>query len=99
MRWRRRHSKRASSSWQFELSFGSTAFKMADVRAHLISSKSFISAILTAPQVQESEIRAQHIRVAELKTRATEIDVEKWANRSVLHKIKDYAAYSINQLL
>ena len=31
--------------------------------------------------------------------RATEIDVEKWAKRSVFHKIKDYAAYSINELL
>ena len=31
--------------------------------------------------------------------RATEIDVEKWAKRSVFHKIKDYAAYSISQLL
>ena len=31
--------------------------------------------------------------------RAEEIDVEKWAKRSVFHKIKDYAAYSINELL
>jgi len=31
--------------------------------------------------------------------RAVEIDVEKWANRSIFHKIKDYAAYSINELL
>lgn len=31
--------------------------------------------------------------------RALEIDVEKWARRSVFHKIKDYAAYSINELL
>jgi cardiolipin synthase len=31
--------------------------------------------------------------------RAQEIDVEKWAKRSVFHKIKDYAAYSINELL
>ena len=31
--------------------------------------------------------------------RATEIDVEKWSRRSLLHKIKDYAAYSINELL
>jgi cardiolipin synthase len=32
-------------------------------------------------------------------SRAEEIDVEKWANRSIFHKIKDYAAYSINELL
>ena len=31
--------------------------------------------------------------------RAQEIDVEKWAKRSIFHKIKDYAAYSINELL
>jgi cardiolipin synthase A/B len=31
--------------------------------------------------------------------RAQEIDVEKWARRNVFHKIKDYAAYSINELL
>src|SRR6185295_11107859 len=31
--------------------------------------------------------------------RAEEIDVEKWAKRSIGHKIKDYAAYSINELL
>lgn len=31
--------------------------------------------------------------------RADEIDVEKWSRRSVFHKIKDYAAYSINELL
>ena len=31
--------------------------------------------------------------------RAEEIDVEKWANRNIFHKIKDYAAYSINELL
>jgi len=31
--------------------------------------------------------------------RAEEIDVEKWSKRSFLHKVKDYAAYSINELL
>jgi cardiolipin synthase len=31
--------------------------------------------------------------------RATEMDVEKWVKRSIGHKIKDYAAYSINELL
>ena len=31
--------------------------------------------------------------------RAEEIDVEKWARRNIFHKIKDYAAYSINELL
>ena len=31
--------------------------------------------------------------------RAEEIDVEKWAKRGIFHKIKDYAAYSINELL
>jgi cardiolipin synthase len=31
--------------------------------------------------------------------RAEEIDVEKWARRGFFHKVKDYAAYSINELL
>jgi cardiolipin synthase len=31
--------------------------------------------------------------------RAEEIDVEKWAKRGLWHKIHDYAAYSINELL
>jgi cardiolipin synthase len=31
--------------------------------------------------------------------RAEEIDLEKWARRSVWHKLKDHAAYSINELL
>ena len=31
--------------------------------------------------------------------RAEEIDVEKWAKRGFFHKVKDYAAYSINELL
>ena len=31
--------------------------------------------------------------------RANEIDVEKWAKRGFFHKVKDYAAYSINELL
>jgi cardiolipin synthase len=31
--------------------------------------------------------------------RAEEIDVEKWAKRGIFHKIKDHAAYSINELL
>ena len=31
--------------------------------------------------------------------RAEEIDVEKWARRGIWHKIKDHAAYSINELL
>ena len=31
--------------------------------------------------------------------RAEEIDVEKWVRRGFFHKVKDYAAYSINELL
>jgi cardiolipin synthase A/B len=31
--------------------------------------------------------------------RATEIALEKWNRRSVWHKLKDQAAYSINELL
>jgi cardiolipin synthase A/B len=31
--------------------------------------------------------------------RATQIDVEAWSRRSIWHKLKDHAAYSINELL
>jgi len=31
--------------------------------------------------------------------RAREIDVEEWSRRSLWHKLKDHAAYSINELL
>jgi cardiolipin synthase len=31
--------------------------------------------------------------------RATEIDLEKWNRRGLWHKLKDQAAYSINELL
>lgn len=31
--------------------------------------------------------------------RSEEIDLEKWARRSIWHKLKDHAAYSINELL
>ena len=59
---------------EFGLGFRLAADKHHAMASSLLQSLSselgeaFISAILTAPQVQESEIRAQHIRVAELKT-------------------------------
>jgi cardiolipin synthase A/B len=31
--------------------------------------------------------------------RAEEVDLEEWSRRSVWHKLKDHAAYSINELL
>jgi cardiolipin synthase len=31
--------------------------------------------------------------------RATEIDLDKWQRRSAWHKLKDHAAYLINELL
>jgi pyruvate-ferredoxin/flavodoxin oxidoreductase len=49
--------------------------KHRDLAANLLKSFSaelgepFVNAVLTAPQIQESEIRAQRIRIAELKTK------------------------------
>jgi pyruvate-ferredoxin/flavodoxin oxidoreductase len=60
---------------EFGLGFRLAADKHRDLAINLLRSLSyelgedFITAILTLPQVQESEIRAQRIRVAELKTK------------------------------
>jgi cardiolipin synthase len=50
--------------------------------------------------ILDPDIAAKLDRIFErYVARAQEIDVEKWARRSIFHKIKDYAAYSINELL
>jgi pyruvate-ferredoxin/flavodoxin oxidoreductase len=60
---------------EFGLGFRLAADKhleLANARLKSLSSElgeAFVIALLTAPQIQESEIRAQRIRVAELKTR------------------------------
>jgi len=60
---------------EFGLGFRLAATKHHEMARSLLKSLSgelgeaLVTAILTAPQIQESEIRAQHIRVAELKTR------------------------------
>jgi pyruvate-ferredoxin/flavodoxin oxidoreductase len=64
---------------EFGLGFRLAASKHYDLAGSLLRSLSgelgeaLVTAILTAPQVQESEIRAQRIRVAELKTRLLRI--------------------------
>ncbi len=60
---------------EFGLGFRLTADKHLDLAATRLKSLSselgeeLVTAILTAPQVRESEIRAQRIRIAELKTK------------------------------
>ncbi len=69
---------------EFGLGFRLAADKHHEMARSLLQSLSaelgeaFTTAILTAPQVRESEIRAQHIRVAELKMRLLQL-----ADRSV----------------
>ncbi len=60
---------------EFGLGFRLAADKHRELAGNLLKSLApelggdFVDAILTAPQIQESEIRAQRIRVAELKTK------------------------------
>ncbi len=60
---------------EFGLGFRLAADKQLELATERLKSlasdlgEALVSAILTAPQIQESEIRAQRIRVAELKTR------------------------------
>src|SRR6202008_4528912 len=55
----------------------------------------FTTAILTAPQIQESEIRAQHIRVAELKTRLLKLADRHAAARDLLSVVDHLVRRSI----
>ncbi|MDP1730739.1 MAG: pyruvate:ferredoxin (flavodoxin) oxidoreductase [Devosia sp.] len=54
-----------------------------------------VDAILTAPQVQESEIRAQRIRVAELKTKLLKLEAENPAARDLLSVVDHLVRRSI----
>jgi len=54
-----------------------------------------VEAILTAPQIQESEIRAQRIRVAELKTRLLQLKAESQAARDLLSVVDHLVRRSV----
>ena len=67
---------------EFGLGFRLAADKHLDLARALLKSmaaevgEELVTAILDAPQIQESEIRAQRIRVAELKTKLLKLDSE-----------------------
>jgi pyruvate-ferredoxin/flavodoxin oxidoreductase len=54
-----------------------------------------VEAILNAPQIQESEIRAQRIRVAELKTRLLKLQAETQAARDLLSVVDHLVRRSV----
>ena len=57
--------------------------------------EAFVTAILTAPQVQESEIRAQRIRVAELKTKLLKLADRNETARDLLSVVDHLVRRSI----
>ncbi len=75
---------------EFGLGFRLAADKHRDLALSLLRSfaseleAAFVAAIITAPQVTESEIRAQRIRVAELKTKLLNLADRNSAVRDLL---------------
>jgi len=57
--------------------------------------EAFVTAILTAPQVQESEIRAQRVRVAELKTKLLALADDNAPARDLLSVVDHLVRRSI----
>jgi pyruvate-ferredoxin/flavodoxin oxidoreductase len=86
---------------EFGLGFRLAATKHDEMARSLLKSLSdqlgeaFITAILTAPQVQESEIRAQHIRVAELKTKLLKLADRNETARDLLSVVDHLVRRSI----
>ena len=72
--------------------------KLAAQRLKSLSSElgeSLIAAILSAPQIQESELRAQRIRVAELKTRLLALAAGSEAARDLLSVVDHLVRRSV----
>ena len=86
---------------EFGLGFRLAADKHRDLATSLLKSLSselgedLIAAILTAPQIQESEIRAQRIRVAELKTKLLKLADRNDIARDLLSVIDHLVRRSI----
>jgi pyruvate-ferredoxin/flavodoxin oxidoreductase len=86
---------------EFGLGFRLSADKHRNLAADLLKSlgselgESFIATILTAPQVQESEIRAQRIRIAELKTKLLKLADRNDAARNLLSVVDHLIRRSI----
>jgi pyruvate-ferredoxin/flavodoxin oxidoreductase len=86
---------------EFGLGFRLAADKHREMAGSLLKSLSIefgealITAVLTAPQVRESEIRAQRIRVAELKTRLLQLADRDDAARNLLSVVDHLVRRSI----
>jgi pyruvate-ferredoxin/flavodoxin oxidoreductase len=86
---------------EFGLGFRLSADKHRDLAAELLKSLSselgedFVAAILAAPQIQESEIRAQRIRVAELKTKLLKLADRSDPARNLLSVVDHLVRRSI----
>jgi pyruvate-ferredoxin/flavodoxin oxidoreductase len=86
---------------EFGLGFRLAANKHRELALSLLRSLSselgaaFVAAIITAPQVYESEIRAQRIRVAELKTKLLKLANTSAAARDLLSVVDHLIRRSI----
>jgi len=86
---------------EFGLGFRLAADKHLDLAVSLLKAlapelgDNFVTAILTAPQIQESEIRAQRIRVAELKTKLLRLVDRHPAARDLLSVVDHLVRRSI----
>ena len=86
---------------EFGLGFRLAADKHRELATKLLKSLSselgedFTTAILAAPQIQESEIRAQRIRIAELKTKLLKLADRNDAARNLLTVVDHLVRRSI----
>jgi len=86
---------------EFGLGFRLAADKHLDLAKALLKSlapelgEALVTAILTAPQVRESEIRAQRIRVAELKTKLLSLASSNETARDLLSVVDHLVRRSI----
>ncbi|HTU36317.1 MAG TPA: pyruvate:ferredoxin (flavodoxin) oxidoreductase [Candidatus Acidoferrum sp.] len=86
---------------EFGLGFRLAADKHHDLAVSLLKSvapelgESLVAEILTAPQIQESEIRAQRIRVAEVKTKLLKIADHNADARSLLSVVDHLVRRSV----
>jgi pyruvate-ferredoxin/flavodoxin oxidoreductase len=86
---------------EFGLGFRLAATKQHEMAVKLLESlagevgEAFVASVLSAPQVQESEIRAQRIRVAELKTKLLQLAETNEAARALLSVVDHLVRRSI----
>jgi pyruvate-ferredoxin/flavodoxin oxidoreductase len=86
---------------EFGLGFRLSADKHRDLAVDLLKSLSadlgedLVAAIVTAPQIQESEIRAQRIRIAELKSKLLKLADRNDAARNLLSVVDHLVRRSI----